>query len=146
MDSLHVYEIRVLMSFSSPASRVVWWFKVGIRSLGFWYWAVSSNYLGRTIIEEASNISTRYFRLKRLDLLTGGGGLFSFAFSTFYFSYVLRLAQFLFSFFIIITIYIFFLIIRLQQSNTFFRNYINDTRMQFHFSCVNYLRITDYLT
>lgn len=105
MDSLHVYEIRVLMSFSSPASRVVWWFKVGIRSLGFWYWAVSSNYLGRTIIEEAINISTRYFRLKRLDLLTGGGGLFSFAFSTFYFLYVLRLAQFLFSFFIIITIF-----------------------------------------
>lgn len=104
MDSLHVYEIRVLMSFSSPASRVVWWFKVGIRSLGFWYWAVSSNYLGRTIIEEAINISTRYFRLKRLDLLTGGGGLFSFAFSTFYFLYVLRLAQFLFSFFIIMTI------------------------------------------
>lgn len=144
MDSLHVYEIRVLMSFSSPASRVVWWFKVGIRSLGFWYWAVSSNYLGRTIIEEAINISTRYFRLKRLDLLTGGGGLFSFAFSTFYF---LRFAIGTVSLFIFYY-YHYFLKkkIRLQQSNTFSRNYINDTRTQYHFSCVNYLRITDYLT
>lgn len=61
MDSLHVYAIRVLMSFSCPASRVVWWFKVGIRSLGFWYWAVSSNYLGRTIIEEAINIQQDIF-------------------------------------------------------------------------------------